>query len=258
MLVGAIKNINETLKQNAARAININLSVRNWLIGYYIVAFEQKGEDRAHYGEFLLKRLADNLTTAGMPGMNERELRRYRLFYTVYPQIGSFLTGFLENNSIRGLLSAELQLIPIRGTLFPESSEQFPSVPVEKIMTRLSFSHLSELMEVADPLKRVFYEMECIKGNWSVRELKRQSTGRIRHSRNERKGICLEIPGRITSERGTGSLPQTRTQEILNYACRPKTTETSDDIFHHGMSSPFTTTISSLRDDSNTHFRLPK
>lgn len=174
MLVGAIKNINEALKYNAARAININLSVRNWLIGYYIVAFEQKGDDRAQYGEFLLKRLADTLTDAGMPNMNERELRRYRQFYTTYPQIGTFLTDFLKNNSFRGTLSAELQLSPIRGTLFPESSEKFPSVPVEKIMTRLSFSHLSELMEVTDPLKRVFYEMECIKGSWSVRELRRQ------------------------------------------------------------------------------------
>lgn len=174
MLVGAIRNINETLKQNAARVININLSVRNWLIGYYIAAFEQKGEDRAQYGEFLLKRLADDLKTAGMPNMNERELRRYRQFYTTYPQIGTFLADFLENNSIRGTVTAELQLIPIRGTVSPESAEKIPSVPVGKIMKRLSFSHLSELIEVADPLKRVFYEMECIKGNWSVRELRRQ------------------------------------------------------------------------------------
>jgi predicted nuclease of restriction endonuclease-like (RecB) superfamily len=109
-----------------------------------------------------------------MPNMNERELRRYRQFFITYPQIGDFLASFLENNSIRGTLSAELQLTPIRGTLFPESCEKSHSAPIDKIMTRLSFSHLSELMEVADPLKRVFYEMECMKGHWSVRELKRQ------------------------------------------------------------------------------------
>jgi predicted nuclease of restriction endonuclease-like (RecB) superfamily len=33
---------------------------------------------------------------------------------------------------------------------------------------------LVQLFPINDPIKRAFYEMECIKGNWSVRELKRQ------------------------------------------------------------------------------------
>ena len=42
------------------------------------------------------------------------------------------------------------------------------------LINKLSFSHLVELLEIAEPLKRTFYEIECIKGTWSVRELRRQ------------------------------------------------------------------------------------
>ena len=49
-----------------------------------------------------------------------------------------------------------------------------PVVPVDTLIRSLSFSILIELIKLDDPLKRTFYEMECIRGNWSVRELKRQ------------------------------------------------------------------------------------
>ena len=42
------------------------------------------------------------------------------------------------------------------------------------LVERLSFTHLVELIAIDDPLKRAFYEIECIRGNWSVRQLKRQ------------------------------------------------------------------------------------
>ena len=48
-------------------------------------------------------------------------------------------------------------------------------IPAEKLINRLSFSHFIELIKISDPLKRLFYEVECIKGTWSVRELKRQN-----------------------------------------------------------------------------------
>jgi predicted nuclease of restriction endonuclease-like (RecB) superfamily len=41
-------------------------------------------------------------------------------------------------------------------------------------INKLPFSHFVELFKVSDPQKRLFYEIECIKGTWSVRELKRQ------------------------------------------------------------------------------------
>ena len=42
------------------------------------------------------------------------------------------------------------------------------------LISRLSFTHLVELIALEDATKRAFYEVECIRGNWSVRELKRQ------------------------------------------------------------------------------------
>jgi hypothetical protein len=47
-------------------------------------------------------------------------------------------------------------------------------VPAKEILMRLSFSHLVELLDVTNPLARTFYEAECIRGGWSVRELRRQ------------------------------------------------------------------------------------
>jgi predicted nuclease of restriction endonuclease-like (RecB) superfamily len=44
----------------------------------------------------------------------------------------------------------------------------------DKLIECLSFTHIVELIKVDDPLKCAFYEIECIRGNWSVRELKRQ------------------------------------------------------------------------------------
>jgi predicted nuclease of restriction endonuclease-like (RecB) superfamily len=46
--------------------------------------------------------------------------------------------------------------------------------PGKKLLDSLSFSHFEQLISIDDPLKRAFYEIECIRGNWSVRALKRQ------------------------------------------------------------------------------------
>ena len=46
-LANQIDAIQRTLQAQAAHAVNLSLTARNWLIGYYIVEFEQNGEDRA-------------------------------------------------------------------------------------------------------------------------------------------------------------------------------------------------------------------
>lgn len=47
-------------------------------------------------------------------------------------------------------------------------------LPADKLFSRLSFTHFSFIMSVENPLARVFYELETMKGVWTVRELKRQ------------------------------------------------------------------------------------
>ena len=46
--------------------------------------------------------------------------------------------------------------------------------PPETLISRLSFSHIREIMTIDDPLERFFYEFECIRCGWSVKELRRE------------------------------------------------------------------------------------
>lgn len=96
-LVGRINQVQDVLQAQAAHAINLALTARNWLVGYYIVEFEQNGEDRAKYGENLLNRLSKNINRKGF---EPRSLRLYRRFYLVYPQLGTEIGSYLQKNSL--------------------------------------------------------------------------------------------------------------------------------------------------------------
>ena len=80
-LIGSINQVQDALQAQAAHAVNLSLTARNWLVGYYIVEFEQQGEDRAKYGENLLNNIAKKLSRKGLEA---RRLREYRQFYRVY------------------------------------------------------------------------------------------------------------------------------------------------------------------------------
>ena len=84
-LVGSIRHVHEELSAQAGRAVNLSLTLRNWLIGSYIAEYEQKGTDRAEYGAWLLENLSSRLVETGMDGVAPRSLRQYRQFYLVYP-----------------------------------------------------------------------------------------------------------------------------------------------------------------------------
>lgn len=88
-LVSVIEQTHLHFQQQAAKAVNVSLTIRNWLIGFYIVEFEQKGEDRAKYGAGLLNKLAVQLN---IKGLVSAELSRCRQFYHCYPQIFGALT----------------------------------------------------------------------------------------------------------------------------------------------------------------------
>jgi predicted nuclease of restriction endonuclease-like (RecB) superfamily len=182
-LVNQIYQTHEALKWYAARAINVSLTVRNWLFGFYIVEYEQNGEDRAKYGEHLLENIYKSVSNKGLKNVSAAELSRFRQFYATYPQI-------------LGTLSQQSLQLPeqILGTLSQELKPAETSLSVEpvKLLTHLSFSHLAELIKIDDSLKRTFYEIECIKGTWGVRELRRQ----INSLFYERTGISRN-PGKL-------------------------------------------------------------
>jgi predicted nuclease of restriction endonuclease-like (RecB) superfamily len=176
-----IQTLSDSFRQNAALAVNTHLTVRNWLIGFYIVEFEQNGEDRAKYGAKLLQNLADGFNE---DGLSYRNLKLYRQFYSAYPQVRAFVPGFVQKHfgSIGQSVSAQLQIPENQDKEIGQSltaqfgNQQVTSkfLPAEKLLAKLSFTHLAQLLPIEDPLKRLFYEIECIKGTWSVRELKRQ------------------------------------------------------------------------------------
>ena len=60
-LVAAIRNAHDSLSAHASRAVNISLTLRNWVIGYYIAEYELHGADRASYGEQVIAELAQQL-----------------------------------------------------------------------------------------------------------------------------------------------------------------------------------------------------
>lgn len=68
--VKSINEIHSQLQAHAVNAVNVSLTLRNWMIGFYIVEFEENGEDRAKYGDNLISDLAQNLKS--IKGIDKR------------------------------------------------------------------------------------------------------------------------------------------------------------------------------------------
>jgi hypothetical protein len=91
-LVAAIKGVHESCSTQAVRAVDVSLTVRNWVIGAYIHHYQLHGQDRANYGEGLFAMLADHLQTLNIPNCSKSRLYRYRDFFRLYPQIVATLS----------------------------------------------------------------------------------------------------------------------------------------------------------------------
>lgn len=165
-LIQACEKTHNYLQKTAVSAVNRSLTIRNWLFGHYIVEYEQNGEDRATYGDKLLGALAKDLKSNGMNGLSKRNLHYYSQFYLMYPTVGLLVANMNLPKSIMQTLSAQSEIMQRKSDNIEEASQL--------LISRLSFSHIIELMGEKDPQKRIFYEIEAIKGNWSVTELQRQ------------------------------------------------------------------------------------
>ena len=163
-LVASIRQVDEHMAAQAGKAVNISLTLRNWLIGLHIAEYELRGADRADYGDRLLLDLAKRLTDQEVSNCSRRQLYRYLRFYRLYPQIV-------------GTLSPQLKkLLPARSGGFNKVGTVSAQLHVspERLLQQLSYSQIELIVDQEDDLKRAFYEIECIRSNWSVRELKRQ------------------------------------------------------------------------------------
>ena len=207
-LIEHIQGVGEVLRHDVHVVINRNITSRAWLTGFYIVEYEQHGRDRAKYGENLIHNLSKSL---GGKSYSATNLRSYRLFYLLYPELRPIVAKYLyerfgqynneivhrhrEIDSIQQSLIAELLGSEKKQSLTAEltmRNEQFPvrgtspdgfaiimddgSVKAEPQMLfdRLSFTHIVQLLHIEEPLQRAFYAIEAMRGPWSVRELQRQ------------------------------------------------------------------------------------
>jgi len=95
-LVDSIRQVNDQLEAQASKAVNVRLTLRNWMIGHYIAEFELRGEDRANYGDKLFSVLGKRLTNLRISNCNRRQLYRYLRFYQLYPAIVGTLSPQLR------------------------------------------------------------------------------------------------------------------------------------------------------------------
>lgn len=176
VLTQYISTVHSTLQASAVNAVNRCATIRNWLIGYYIVEFEQCGKDRAKYGAKLLTNIVKRVK---IKGVNTTLLKNSRKFYLTYPQLSEIIIQ--KSPILSDKIPALCNLIPtsnVNSRISPTLSDKFMT-PSISILSNLSFSHIVELLTIEDPLIRFFYEFECIRNVWSVKELRHQISSNL-------------------------------------------------------------------------------
>ena len=181
-LVSNISHVHEVLQDCAAKSVNQFLTLRNWMFGYYIVEYEQNGEDRAKYGENLIASITQKIKH--IKGLTGNQLYTCRNFYLIYPYFLRTVSVKLQEIDFEE--NGILRTVPVKSKSYDTTPDEIlrtlsaklqevdnEVLPPQLLLSRLSFSHFIELIRVEDNLQRLFYEVEAIKNNWSVRELKR-------------------------------------------------------------------------------------
>ena len=172
-LIKSITGATVRLQENVASVAIQALVIRNWLAGAWLVEFEQSGKDRAKYGQKLLESVAADLAKKEIKGLADpRVLRDCRVLYRVYPQIRGSVTR--EFGMIALPPSTPETLTVTRKQIRGSATRELPTPLALEDLMRLSWTHLQELIRLDDPWQRAFYENECLKGRWSIRQLQRQ------------------------------------------------------------------------------------
>lgn len=177
-LYDMVVGIDKTFSDNTAKAINRNVTARNWLIGFYIVNYEQNGSDRAKYGDKTLQKLAEKLDSRSM---SYRNLRLYRQFFLEFPLLVQPICDYIAKefkNTPTPIWQPAVAKLEISSSAIGQpvaaKLDSELQLPADKLFSHLSFTHFTLIMSVENPVARVFYELETMKGVWSKRELKRQ------------------------------------------------------------------------------------
>jgi len=175
-LVSNILVTNYFFFQQAQKQVNTALTMRNFIIGYILTEFELNGAERAKYGKGLFKEIAQRLEKQGLKYLRERHLYLCKDFYLAYPDIlrtASAKYYLKDTQKVDILRTVSAKSKTIEKSLVSKKHTITSIIDLDKLINRLSFSHIIELLKADKGLKRNFYETETIKNNWSVRELQR-------------------------------------------------------------------------------------
>ena len=148
------EEVHELTSFAAKSAVNQMLTARNWAIGYYIVEFEQKGQDRAEYGSNLLTNLAERLD---IKGLDRTMLNLCRIFYLKYPQmcdsVNHRLKKVITDAPLDPIRYIESVTVEGRPGICDLEDHKFQMNP-ETLITRLSFTHLTYISKKSPILCR--------------------------------------------------------------------------------------------------------
>ncbi len=181
-LIESISQTADYFQREALRQVNSSLTLRNWVTGFYLFEYEQNGQDRAQYGEKLYQTIAIRLKHR--KGFSKRNLHLFVALYKTYPQIVQTLSGQSEQQN---WILPIVQTVSAQLTQSENTTGLRPTDP-HLLVSRLSFSHFIELIQADTFIQRTFYEVEAIKNNWEVRELRRA----IETSLYERTGLSTD------------------------------------------------------------------
>ena len=171
-LLGDIALLFDAARGTAARSVNSIMTAAYWLVGRRIVESEQGGSAKAGYGEELIERLSEDLTARFGRGFGTVNLSQMRRFYLLWPperilhtpsEVSSDLPASEGDHGILQTLS-ERSGSPPPEVVLRLAAKHFP----------LSWSAYVRLLSVKSDNARRFYEVEALRGGWSVRQLARQ------------------------------------------------------------------------------------
>lgn len=152
----------DNARQVVQRSIDNEMVRAYWLIGRDIVEEEQRGKEKAEYGQSVLQTLSVKLRQKYKTGFGVDTLERMRKFYLIYQDdMETSISAPPVRKSEKGLSLQKSALAVRKSTL--------PIIP-----HNLSWTHYLLLIRVKNPQARKFYELETSKNNWSSKELRRQ------------------------------------------------------------------------------------
>ena len=136
-----IKTILEKAKESVYKSVNFSMVNAYWNIGRIIVDEEQRGEERAEYGRYLIKFLSKKLTSDFGKGFSITNLKYMRVFYKAFP-IGQTLSDQLSWSHY--LLLSKLEQENIRHFYFKECISAHWSVrELERQISSLLYERLT-------------------------------------------------------------------------------------------------------------------